>query len=335
MKRKRIASGFTPSKGRRPDTWFSFLVFLFSIAAPSLPDKYSDQECLTCHGKPEISQVTKEGEVRSLFVDPEKWSADVHQKGRILCVDCHLNANPYVHFREGFIKVDCARCHPEEAEEYQKNIHLTFAAPTAGKEFPLCYHCHTRHHVLLHDDPASSVNEQNVSATCGSCHPEVMVRSIVRGTSLGKISGHRKGDLSERFDMQVCLNCHYEDSGHGAKRVYRDFCSRCHNPRSKSGMAIGSIHLDSQRMSGINRMSNGLVGLFLFGLLVLAGYKSRKGIVHRVRTWQSRLRTAAEAPEKEETGGKTERAEKKEQESAEAAGEKEPNPDGNDRDLNL
>jgi len=262
-----------------------FLLLCFLFLTPCLAYKYPDQECLVCHGKPETSQITKDGKVRSLFVDPEKWSQDIHHKGKILCVDCHASANPYVHFREGFIKVDCARCHPEEAEEYQKNIHLSFTLPTPGKELPLCFHCHTKHNVLPHDDLESSVNANNIGETCGSCHPEVMIKGIISGTSLGKISGHRKGDLSERFEMMICINCHYEDSAHGAKRVYKDFCSRCHNVRSKSGWIMGSIHLDSQRMSRINNLNNGLLILLFFGILILAGFKSRKGVVKVIKTW--------------------------------------------------
>lgn len=267
--------------------------------------------------------------MRSLFVNPEKWNQDIHQKGKILCVDCHANANPYIHFREGFIKVDCARCHPEEAEEYQKNIHLSFALPTPGKELPLCFDCHTKHNVLPHDDPESSVNVNNIGETCGNCHQEVMIKGILSGTSLGKISGHRKGDLSERFEMKICINCHYEDSAHGAKRVYKDFCSHCHNVRLKSGWIMGSIHLDSQRMSRINNLNNGLVILLFFGILVLAGFKSRKGIAEGIKIWFESMKMEKEARENEreddniqetrekETGVKAEEFESQTQEEEE------------------
>lgn len=273
--------------------FFIFFIFFFK-KSPSQDYTYTDEECLFCHGKPEICQITGEGKVRSIYVDPEEWSQDIHHKINIVCVDCHTNANPYLHFREGFIDVNCARCHPEEEEEYQKNIHLTFTTPTMNKEFPLCYHCHTKHHVLPHDDPSASIHEENIGETCGNCHAEVMVRGILKGTSLGKISGHRKGDLSEKFEMKVCINCHYDDSAHGAKRVYKDFCSRCHNVRSKGDVLIGPTHLNSKRWIGLNYINNGLILFLLIGMCFFIGYKSRKGIMKVMKAWIGNIKSEEE-----------------------------------------
>lgn len=261
---------------------------------------FSDQECLSCHGKPNIAQIMSDGKVRPLFVDPDKWSQDIHHKGQLLCVDCHTLANPYFHFREGYIDVDCARCHPEEAEEYQKNVHLTFAVPSPGKELPLCFHCHSKHHVLRHDDPLSSVHEKNIGETCGSCHAEVMVKEVFTGSSLGKISGHRKGDISEKFDMHVCISCHYEDSAHGIKRVYKDFCSRCHDVRSMANGVMGPTHLALPRVSWFNYVNSALVLSFAIGIFMFFGYRSRKGIANRVKSWFEHMRMEEEEIQKEE-----------------------------------
>ena len=272
---------------------------LFVQESFSQSHSYADKECLSCHGKPEISQIMSDGKVRSLFVDPGKWSQDIHHIGNVLCVDCHTQANPYLHFREGHVNVDCAHCHPEEAEEFQRNVHLTFSAPSPGKELPLCFHCHTKHHVLPHDDPASSVHENNIGETCGSCHAEVMVQRISKGGSLGKISGHRKGDISERFDMMVCINCHYEDSAHGTKRVHKDFCSRCHDVRSMANFLTGPTHLDSLRASPLNYLSSALVLSLVVGVCAYLGYRSRESIVYRVKSWFEGMRIEEETHEKD------------------------------------
>jgi len=256
---------------------------LFPICVRS--SDYSDQDCLTCHGKPEISQITSNGAVRTLYVDPENWSQDIHYRGKLTCVDCHTNANPFLHFREGFIDVDCARCHPIEEEEYQKNIHLTFRTITPGKELPLCYHCHTKHNILPHENPLSSVHDSNVGDTCATCHPEVM-----NGTSLGKLSGHRKGDIAEKFDMNECLLCHYQDSAHGAKRVYKDFCTRCHDVRSKGNLVMGPTHLDATRWSGLNYFGNGLLFFLLLASGTLLVYRSRIGIFTRIVAWIEKMK---------------------------------------------
>ncbi len=272
---------------------------LFALKSYSQSNSYADKECLLCHGQPEISQITSGGKVRSLFVDPEKWNQDIHHIGHLLCVDCHTQANPYLHFREGSIKVDCARCHPEEAEEYLKNVHLTFSSPSPGKELPLCFHCHTKHHVLPHDDPASSVHEKNIGETCSNCHAEVMVQRIFGGGSLGKISGHRKGDISERFDMRICISCHYQDSAHGTKRVYKAFCSRCHDVRTMANFVMGPTHLSSIRSSPLNDWASALVLTIVLGVCAYLGYRSRKSVANRIKSWLEDMRIEDKTPEKD------------------------------------
>lgn len=281
------------------------ILFIFTalIWPPLFSDqekKFKNEECLFCHGKSGYSQITPDGATRSLFVDRQQWSQDVHQKKGMVCVDCHLNANPFFHFREGFIPVDCARCHPQEAEEYLKNIHNTFreSEVTPGKQLPQCYHCHTTHYVLRHDQPGASIHEDNIGDTCGSCHEEVMISGILKGSSLGKISGHRKGDLGEKFDMNVCINCHYADSAHGNKRVYKAFCSRCHDPSSKGGLVLGGTHIHSARWSGLNITALVVLLLFFIGILVFRAFRLSG------KAWQG-IKNFTRLPEEEspEDGG--------------------------------
>ena len=284
---------------------FSIFFTFFCVSSLSQSPTYEDEGCLVCHGKPEIFQITQNGNIRSLYVNPGEWSQDIHHKSTIRCVDCHIDANPFLHFREGFIDANCARCHPEEEEEYQKNIHLTFSASSPNKELPLCFHCHTKHHVLRHDNSSSSTHEKNIGRTCGSCHPEVMVKAILWGTSLGKISGHRKGDISEKFEMRVCLKCHFEDAAHGSKRPYQDFCSRCHDIRSKGSTFMGPTHLKSKRWINLNYTGDGLILLLIAGACIVVGYRSRKGISHKLRAFSLHLKkqegeaATRESPEQE------------------------------------
>jgi len=269
--------------------FITFILFVLSVL-PSHTytltfDGYLNKDCLKCHKKPEISQTLKNGDTRSLYVDPLNWAQDIHQKSGKTCVDCHVQAVPSLHIREGFKKVDCASCHPEEEEEFTKNIHFEYRDVTPGKNLPLCYDCHTKHFVLLHDHPESSIHEKNIGRTCGICHAEVDVRGMFKGMSLGKISGHRKGDLSEKFDMNVCISCHYEDSAHGSKRPYKEYCSRCHDVRKKGDKILGPIHLNSVRWASFNYVGSGLAIFSLFGLGMFIGIRTRKKFIQKIISW--------------------------------------------------
>ncbi len=275
---------------------FTTLLFLYIHNTFAESPSFSDQDCLECHGKPNLSQILSNGTTRSLYVNPEEWSEDVHHISQMTCLDCHVNANPYLHFREGYIDVNCESCHRAETEEFRRNVHFEYAPLSSERELPHCYHCHTRHYVLKLDNPQSSVHEKNIEDTCGTCHAEVMVRSLLSGSSLGKISGHRKGDISERFDMKVCIHCH--NPAHSSAGTAKDFCVRCHDVNKKANIIMGPTHLSSKKWMGLNYVGGGLAIFLLLGTVVLAGYRSRKGILTKCRTWLKNMEKEEQEPTK-------------------------------------
>jgi hypothetical protein len=268
-----------------------FLCFLgFAAGLYSAPDidEYTDKECLECHGKSNLAQILSDGTVRSLYVDPEAWAQDVHKMGNLACVDCHRYANPYVHFREGFVDVDCAKCHPEQSEEYLKNVHFEFSPLLPERDLPLCYDCHTKHNILRHDHPSASIHKNNIDSTCATCHPEVMVEGLLKGASIGKISGHRKGDISEKFDMAICIQCH--NPSHGPNTVYRDYCTRCHDPNKKAEITTGPTHLNSSKWIGYNAVGGSLALFLILGTFVYLGYRSRTRFGSAVKDWHESMK---------------------------------------------
>jgi hypothetical protein len=291
-----------------------FIVLLLALHSFSDTPKYTDQECLACHEDHNLAQVLEAGTVRPLYVNPEEWSQDVHKLGKLSCVDCHTYANPYVHFREGFLDVDCAKCHPEQEEEYLKNIHFEAIPLSPERKLPLCYDCHTKHQILRHNDPSASIHENNIDKTCGECHPEVMVKGILKGSSIGKISGHRKGDISEKFDMAICHQCH--NPAHGSNTVYKDFCARCHDPNRKANITIGPTHLNSTKWMGFNAAGGGLALFLIIGTLVYLGYKSRETLGRKIKEWHESMRIIEEKEETKEEN--TNKEEGKEHESLES-----------------
>jgi hypothetical protein len=90
--------------------------------------------------------------------------------------------------------------------------------------------------------------------------------------------------------MNVCTNCHYQDSAHGAKRVYKDFCTRCHTVGSKGNLVMGPTHLDASRWAGLNLVGNGLLFLLLLAMSTLIVFKSRKRMMSRFASWQENMK---------------------------------------------
>jgi hypothetical protein len=217
------------------------------------------------------------------------------------------------------VDVDCAKCHPEQSEEYLKNLHFEFTPLLPGRELPLCYDCHTRHYILRHDHPSASIHTNNIEKTCAECHPEVMVKGLLKGASIGKISGHRKGDISEKFDMAICIQCH--NPSHGSNTVYKDFCTRCHDPNKTANITMGPTHLNSEKWMGFNTLGGGLALFLILGTVVYLGYRSRDTVGRRIRDWHESMKIIEE--QKEIKKEQTEKEEAKEPEIPGSEGETE------------
>lgn len=90
-----------------------------------------------------------------------------------VCADCHTPHNivgpETLEFRRSIIDL-CSRCHGGREQTYLDSYH--------GKAFVLgktdtatCTDCHGGHRILQASDPESRVNQANLVATCGECHP--------------------------------------------------------------------------------------------------------------------------------------------------------------------
>ncbi len=126
----------------------------------------------------------------------EEYAASIH--GRAFqagygdsptCTDCHgehhilAHDDPDARTSDAHMALDlCADCHddPDIIEKYgmQGGVVGSYADSYHGWATSLdhehvanCVSCHTAHSVLPKADPASTVSEQNVVATCRQCHP--------------------------------------------------------------------------------------------------------------------------------------------------------------------
>jgi cytochrome b subunit of formate dehydrogenase len=141
----------------------------------------------------------------------------------------------------------CGQCHREGeaaasrvAEEYQEIVQ-SYEMSIHGKGLlesglvvtATCTNCHTAHGELPHDDPRSSIHNDNVAATCGECHYgiEEQFRTSIHWPGVGE------GDPDA--ELPACNDCH---TSHTISRTDRedfrllmmDQCGRCHLDESET-----------------------------------------------------------------------------------------------------
>ncbi len=254
----------------------------------------ADADCQRCHANEKL-KASQDG--RSLFVRASEVAASRHAK--TACSQCHsqVNASRVRPCETITQKVDCAACHAEIGQQYQRSTHgqllakLDSNAPTCkechgthgvlgkqnsqsatfatnvptlcarchregkkaatryeGRQHEIiehytesihgkgllksgltvtatCTNCHTAHMVLPRTDPLSSVNVNNVPATCGTCHHGIQ-EQFEQSIHSRKVSKTDK-------ELPVCMDCH---TAHTIRRADQDQfkleimdrCGRCH-----------------------------------------------------------------------------------------------------------
>jgi len=149
--------------------------------------------CSDCHGSHGIIATDNDKASTSHLNSPEtcgachallleEWKAhsahgQAWQAGNTgpVCIDCHSAheiADPTrAPTRLAFAGV-CGKCHAEYLTTFRDSFHGK-ANDLGFVEGATCADCHTPHSNLAADDPLSSVNPDNLAATCGKCHEGV------------------------------------------------------------------------------------------------------------------------------------------------------------------
>ncbi len=131
----------------------------------------SNQECLVCHGKEDLS-MQRDGETVSLFVDGEEHGDSMHRG--TTCAQCHTGATPNHEERACATvigKVDCAICHADQMTLFNESTHGTLLA-RGDQDAPDCVDCHGTHGTRGKTDPTSSTYVSNIATLCAECHGE-------------------------------------------------------------------------------------------------------------------------------------------------------------------
>lgn len=177
-----------------PLTLFSWTGVAFSM---------DNEVCLECHGTRDILEMNREErlemvipapkkqEVRkgelTLYVDYEKFGVTVHRE--LNCIDCHTDIEDLPHSQRLGL-VDCAQCHEEIVEHYDKSKHAKVSRR-------LCFECHNPHATTSF----RKLSQQERMGICLPCHEK---------------NGHRW--LPQRglhFQYLECTVCHAPEAVKG------------------------------------------------------------------------------------------------------------------------
>jgi len=241
---------------------FSLLALLVATHGSAAPA--GDDKCLECHAKADL----KDGDGKSMTVDPAKAAASLHGKAQINCVDCHADLadqKAYPHEKK-LQPVDCVGCHDQTVAKHK--FHPQMAK---HPEQVTCQECHGGHDIVGTKDPAFKFKGPAQIASCGGCHESMRddfmasehgravkdgvkeAPDCVKCHSVALVTlpqGAPKNQLKVNQD-KLCLSCHlddpavrarvapsagfiasYQDSVHGRALAKGDekapACSDCH-----------------------------------------------------------------------------------------------------------
>lgn len=168
------------------------------------PQQSSNEECLACHGRTDLTYEFPSGEVWSLYVDGETFHTSVHGQEELLCTDCHTDITDYPHpplaantprFYELEQYKTCEQCH---SEVYQKSLDSIHAQELASGNWnaAVCTDCHDPHATTPPDEPRTAI-----PLTCSKCH------SAIYTDYLDSVHGQALVD-EDNPDVPTCVDCH-------------------------------------------------------------------------------------------------------------------------------
>ncbi len=201
-------------------------IFLFF---PQSTLAYTTEECLGCHetGNPKTRQQ----------LSGSAFFKSVHGQN-ISCQECHVGIKDQNHQHQiGSGRVNCRGCH-EQVNRHGRR------SSKKGSPLPACQTCHTRHDILKKDNPASTVNPENLKKTCRGCHPrECGANNYWTYFPSLQVASHAKQDFSQHYRRSNCLGCHQGQAAHGEEQpLNSQSCSKCHGDLGGKASFLGYIH---------------------------------------------------------------------------------------------
>ena len=175
-----------------------------------------EADCMSCHDGSNAAAPT---------VPPTVLERSVHES--LECAACHESVTtdaeaPKPH-GESVGPPNCAECHEEQVELYQKHGRMTVGE---APDIPRCWNCHGKHDVLAVSDRASLVHPANLPRTCRSCHTNVDLlkkHDFLRAEpiKLYESSVHGKATQKGLYVAATCNDCHSADGPEGKRTAHR------------------------------------------------------------------------------------------------------------------
>lgn len=187
-----------------------------------------NNDCLSCHNKPDFSTSMPNGEKLLLTIDKGKFNKSVHGESQFACTDCHTDIT---HFPHDDLKANslreitttyyttCQQCH---AEQYNKTLDSVHQRALAGgnTNAAVCSDCHNPHEQTRITNKETGeiliTARLHVSETCAQCHSDIYdaYKTSVHGNALTQESN---------TDAPTCIDCH------GAHNIQSSTTASFHN----------------------------------------------------------------------------------------------------------
>ena len=213
--------------------------------APSAPPAAANnQVCLGCHSNPAQQMKALNGEIISLYVDPDAFKTSVHGAQGFACTVCHTNISGYPHPEykpadRRQVTLDlytaCKQCHADNYQKTLDSVHQK-ALASGNRLGAVCADCHGAHDVRPPDQP-----RWRIPLTCSKCHGAIFnqYKDSVHGSALVS---------SDNPDVPTCVDCH------GVHKI-QDPTTAAFRLKSPTEMC-GKCHTDSKRMSKYSISTN-------------------------------------------------------------------------------
>jgi hypothetical protein len=206
---------------------------------PPTPNGANNQVCLGCHSNPAQQMKAANGEIISLYVDPDALKNSAHGAKNIACVMCHTNISGYPHPEykpadRRQVTLDlyqtCKQCHGDNYQKSLDSVHQK-AVASGNRLGAVCTDCHGAHDIRPPDQP-----RWRIALTCSKCHGAIFdqYKDSIHGSVLQK----------DNADVPSCVDCH------GVHNI-ADPTTQAFRLKSPTEMC-GKCHTDAKRMSKYN-----------------------------------------------------------------------------------